>query len=550
MTETRTVIQYVLDRLSEIGVTDIFGVPGDFAFPLNDAIVAHPTINWVGCCNELNAAYAADGYARVRGVGAVNTTYGVGELGAISAIAGSYAENVPVFHLTGMPNLATQAHRAIVHHTLGNGEFELFRRMADTVVGASAIMTPANAVVETERLIAEALYNRRPVYMAFPADIVDEPVFAPVQPITLPGSNPASLAAAADAVTAAIDNAGTGVVLPGLVVDRHGLRDVAGTFIEAANLPFATMFADKSVLDEAHPNFVGMYDGKLMDEPAREYVESADVVISLGTLPSDFNTGAFTATLDPARAIDIELHRTRVGTTVYPNVEMGDLLTELAGRTYRQRALPQIPLPTLGPVTGSGSEPITAATLYPRWAAFLREDDILIGETGTGSMGLAFTTLPRGARYHNQTLWGAIGWATPAAFGAAVAAPDKRLVLITGEGSHQLTAQEIGQFARHGLRPIVFVLNNNGYLIERLLCKDPDIEYNDLAQWNYTELPHALGCEDWYTPRVTTLGELDEALTVAGSGGRACYIEIVTGTYESPPLPKLLHEAANTLYST
>lgn len=548
MPQMHTVIEYVLDRLNELGITDIFGVPGDFAFPINDAIVAHPRINWIGCCNELNAAYAADGYARVRGFGAVNTTYGVGELGAISAIAGSYAENVPVFHLTGMPNMTTQANRAVVHHTLGNGEFELFRKMADTVVGASAIMTPANAVYETERLIAEALYNRRPVYMAFPADIVDEQILAPRQPVTLPRSNPASLAAAVEAVTSALQSAGTAVVLPGLVVDRLGLREDARAFVEAAGLPFATMFADKSVLDEAHPNFIGMYDGKLMDEPAREYVEGADLVISLGTLPSDFNTGAFTADLDPARGVDIEVHRTRIGATVYPNVEMADLLAELAGRVYKTRELPDIAPPSLGLVTGSGSDPITAATLYPRWANFLRDDDLLIGETGTSSMGLAFTTLPRGARYHNQTLWGAIGWATPAAFGAAVAAPRRRLILITGEGSHQLTAQEIGQFARHGLKPVIFVLNNNGYLIERLLCKDPDIEYNDLARWNYTELPHAFGCDDWYTPRVTTLGELDEALDIAGTGERASYIEIVTGTYESPPLPKLLHDAANTLY--
>ena len=168
MPTTPNVIEYVLGRLKDIGVTDIFGVPGDFAFPVQDAIVAHPDINWVGCCNELNAAYAADGYARVRGIAALSTTYGVGELGAISGVAGSYADNLPVFHLTGMPALAAQADRALVHHTLGNGEFDLFRKMADTVVGASAIITPANAVYETERLIAEALYNRKPVIYGVP----------------------------------------------------------------------------------------------------------------------------------------------------------------------------------------------------------------------------------------------------------------------------------------------------------------------------------------------------------------------------------------------
>src|SRR6201987_3540088 len=171
-----TVIQYVLRRLNEIGVDDVFGVAGDYAFPVNDAIVEDPALNWVTCCNELNAAYAADGYARTRGIAAVCTTFGVGELAAMSGIAGSYAEHLAVFHLVGTPNLATQEGRSLVHHTLGNGEFDLFSRVAEPIVGASAIMTPQNAASETERLIAEALYHRRPVYMAFPSDVPDMPV--------------------------------------------------------------------------------------------------------------------------------------------------------------------------------------------------------------------------------------------------------------------------------------------------------------------------------------------------------------------------------------
>jgi indolepyruvate decarboxylase len=143
----------------------------------------------------------------------------------------------------------------------------------------------------------------------------------------------------------------------------------------------------------------------------------------------------------------------------------------------------------------------------------LKPNDILIAETGTVSMGLGFALMPDGATFHNQSLWGSIGWATPAAFGAAVAAPDRRVVLVTGEGSHQLTVQELGQFGRRGLKPIVFVLNNSGYLIERLLCITPAIEYNDLAPWRYIELPHAFGCDNWFTARVTTCEELDKAMS-------------------------------------
>ena len=549
MTTSTTVIEYVLGRLRDIGISDIFGVPGDFAFPVQDAIVGHPDINWIGCCNELNAAYAADGYARIRGVGAVSTTYGVGELSAISAVAGSYAEHLPVFHLTGMPNMATQNNRALVHHTLGNGEFELFRKMAETVVGASAIMTPANAVAETERLIAEALYNRRPVYMAFPADLADKPVLASSGSMPIPASDPDALTSAADAVVAALNAAPKACALPGLLIDRLGIGQLAVDFIEATGLPFATMFADKSVIDEDHPSYIGMYDGRLMEEPVREFVENSDLVLTIGTMQTDFNTGAFTARLDPARTIDIGLHQTHVGARVFQNVELADLLRELAGRKVNARAVADVKPAEIGDVPGSGSAPITADALYPRWANLIRRGDIVIAETGTCSMGLAFAQLPPGARFYNQTLWGAIGWATPAALGAAVAAPDRRVVLITGEGSHQLTAQEVSQFHRLGLQPIIFVLNNSGYLIERLLCDDPATVYNDLAPWNYAELPHALGCEGWFTVRVTTLEELDAAIATAGEGQCAAYVEVVTDTFEAPALANRLHDNIKTLYN-
>src|ERR1700755_3244386 len=189
---TETVIQYVLRRLNEIGVGDVFGVAGDYAFPVNDAIVEHPAINWIGCCNELNAAYAADGYARMRGVAAVCTTYGVGELAAMSGVAGSYAEHLAVFHLVGTPNLPTQEGRALGHPTLGNGEFDLFSRMAASVVCASAVMTPQNAAPQIERLIAEALYHRRPVYVAIPSDVANKAVLAAAPPLSLPTSDPDS----------------------------------------------------------------------------------------------------------------------------------------------------------------------------------------------------------------------------------------------------------------------------------------------------------------------------------------------------------------------
>ena len=165
-------------------------------------------------------------------------------------------------------------------------------------------------------------------------------------------------------------------------------------------------------------------------------------------------------------------------------------------------------------------------------------------------MGMGFARMPTGATFYNQTLWGSIGWATPAAFGAAIAAPERRTVLITGEGAHQLTVQEVSQFARYGLKPVILVLNNAGYLIERLLCKDPAIAYNDVAPWRYAELPHALGCDGWFTARVTTCGELDAALEAASDPSRGAYIEVITDPYAASPLALKLHDSFRKLYKT
>ena len=468
---------------------------------------------------------------------------------ALNGIAGAYAEHLAVFHLVGTPNISTQSARALMHHTLGNGEYDLFRRMSEPVVCASAVMTPQNVAYETERLIFEALYHRRPVYMAFPADLAGRPVLGDAQAVPPPRSDLNMLSAATDAIAAALDKANSACVLPGILVARTGTRAALEELINCSGLPFATMFMAKSVLDEQHPAYVGMYDGALMNEDVRRFVEDSDLIINVGSPMTDFNTGAFTAHLDPTRTIRIGHHRAEVNGKTYSGVELGDLLAALA-RRLPKRVWPAIAASSLGPVAGGGHDPIGVDALYPRWANFLEPHDILVAETGTVSMGLGFARMPKHATFHNQTLWGSIGWATPAAFGAAVAAPDRRIVLVTGDGAHQLTAQEISQFGRLGLKPIVFVLNNDGYLIERLLCKDPTAAYNDIAPWNYAELPHALGCDDWLTARVTTCDEFDLALPAAGKSNTGAYIEVVTDAYAASPLAMKLHDAVKTLYAS
>lgn len=547
---SKTVVEYMLNRLYDLGISDIFGVAGDYAFPIEDTICNSNHMRWIGNCNELNAAYAADGYARIKGMAALSTTFGVGELSAINAIAGSYAENLPIFHLVGMPASGVQESKRLVHHTLGNGDFDVFYQLGQRLACAHTILTPENCIPEMERLIATALKERRPVYIGLPSDyatmqvIEHSPVAAPQKTI----SDQEILEKVVSLIIEKLTRSNNICVLPGILSSRLGLSDNVQSFINKTGLPYATMFMDKSILSESHPQYVGMYDGKLMTPEVREFVENSEYVLGIGAMMTDFNTGSFTANIKPKQFINIMPEYVEINSVIYTSIYMEDVLSALTQR-LPNRTYHQIKAKGLGETVLSDNGKITAQYLYPHLEKFFKPNDIIIAETGTSSMGLGFALLPDGAQFHNQTLWGSIGWATPASFGAALAAPNKRVILITGEGSHQLTVQEISQFVRFGLKPIILVLNNDGYLIERLLCDYPEAYYNDLAQWNYHQLPKAFGARDWHCEKVTTIDELNNALEVAGSTENASYIEIVTERYESSELAQKLKESKDSLYS-
>lgn len=538
-----TVIQYLLGRLKQLGIRDIFGVPGDFAFPINNAICDDNELRWIGCCNELNAAYAADGYARINRMSALSTTFGVGELSALCGIAGSYAENNLVFHIVGIPKMQIQKRHAIVHHSLGDGEYGTFMDMATPVVCASTMLTPENCVDEVERVIEAALENRQPVYIAIPHDYVN----AEISSLTAPKSvfvksDPATLEEVVSIITAKLSKAKQACIMPGFLVDRFGLKDLAMAVINASGLPYASMALDKAVLDETNPSYMGIYMGQLINPEIQEFVESCDCILAIGVVMSDINMGMFTAKLDKSRIINIMPFSVHIGNTDYINVKMLDVLeglsrrlnkrTDVRGPVAKHPAVPEV----------NAEDTITADYLYAKYAEFFKPDDIVVVDSTSSFYGLLPFPLPKGVKFLSQMLWGAIGWATPAAFGTALAAPDRRVILMTGEGSHQMTVQEISQFYRYGLKPIIFVLNNQGYLIERMLSKKLDYCYNDIPEWQYHKLPEVLGCNNWITRKTTTCGELDKIMRELDTAKVGAYIEIVTPELSAPPLMKAIHE--------
>ena len=543
-----SVADYIVERLAAEGINHCFGVAGDYLFPICDAVDSSAKVKWIGCANELNASYAADGYARVRGAAMLATTYGVGELSAMNGVMGAKAERSLVFHVVGMPSYQHQRVHKITHHTLGDGVFGNFVHLSGAAACCHAVINPENCVVEMERVIAGARRDHRPAYIAVPSDYAQAPVVpADVKPIEL-RSNEAALQKAMAVIAERISKAKSVVAFPAFTISRLGLQKQTQKAIEALGCPFATTLMEKCVIGESHPQFAGMYAGAASDPKTRQIVEGADLVLDLGGVNlNDITTAAYSAKLDPSRFITVGLNDVRIGDDVIGGVRLADVLAELAKlkpASAPYRKAPQ----ALAPVNGKASDKITMDALYPRYAAFLRAGDTIVLETGSTSSGITPMILPDGVRVEAQVLWGSIGWATPAAFGVALADPDRRIVLITGEGSHQLTANDIGAMGRFGAKVIVFVLNNSGYLIERSLEENPNWTYNDLAPWNYAELPKALGCADWFTARVTTLGELDAAMKSARASKSGAYIEIIGGKMDMPPALAYAHGRLKAMY--
>src|ERR1700689_3262952 len=188
-----SVADYIVERLAAEGIRHCFGVGGDYAFPICDAVDSSAKVKWIGCANELNASYAADGYARIRGAAMLVTTYGVGELSALNGVMGAKAERSLVFHVVGMPSYQNQRLGKIAHHTLGDGVFGNFVALSASAACCHAVINPENCVVEMERVIAEASRNNQPAYIVVPSDYAQSPVMpADIKPIA-PRSNEAAL---------------------------------------------------------------------------------------------------------------------------------------------------------------------------------------------------------------------------------------------------------------------------------------------------------------------------------------------------------------------
>jgi indolepyruvate decarboxylase len=548
-----SVAEYVMERLAALGIDHVFGVPGDYSFPIDNAVESSPRLKWVVCSNELNAAYAADGYARRRGAAILSTTYGVGELSALNGVMGSKAHRLPVFHVVGAPSTRIQRRRLVTHHSLGDGSQDPFVAVSASTAGVAVQLTPDNAVAEMDRVILEAFRLSQPAYILIPEDLALMPVrglpSGRTRPVgrPVPSSDPNELKAAVEAIVTRLKSARNVVVLPSFHVARYGALEALRDLLRRSRLPFALTPMDKGLLDESLPGYLGLYNGhRSAPESVASVVESADVVLDLGgVIPEDLNTGLWTGALDPSRVITVGPEHADVGGELFTSIALVDVLRALARRIPARRG-PALPSARKDPLPGVATDAVTSASLYPRLERFLKGGDILVAETGTCMLHLSRLHLPGRVGYESQTLWGSIGWATPAVLGVALAEPGRRVVMVTGDGAHQFTATELGVMGRYGIDPVILVLNNGLYGVEEVISERGHV-YDDLASWDYHRIPEVMRCRNWFCARVATVAELEAALTRARSHKGACYLEVLIPAEESQPLERSL---IDNLYRT
>lgn len=542
------VADYLVQELNKLGINDFFGLPGDYNFNLLYAIEDNPNVNWIGCTNELNAGYAADGYARVNGYGALITTYGVGELSAINAIAGSFAENIPVIHIVGIPATKFIKKNSLIHHNFQNPDYYAFERAFSNVVETTAYLNENNAKDEIDRILSVFVNTKRPVYVAVPVDICLTEIENNPQ-MTMFETDEESLNKAVEHALRIINESKYPMILGDVLVKRFRARKEFDKLVHDTQFPVSNLLMGKGLIEAENKMYLGTFLSEYENINAYNALKESDCIISVGVINSDLNTYRNGLPFTPDAFIDIQGLYTIIEHTKYENILMKDILTVLSEKIEaRQIELPE-KKPSFLSVTADDANDtkLSAKYIYPRIQNFLKPNDIIFVETGIIPHGFAPTRLQKNTDVNTQTLWGSIGWATAASLGGQIAAKDRRTILLTGEGSHQLTCTEISTMMRNNLKPIVIVINNSGYTIERVLSNDPFDYFNDIAKWDYSKLPKVFDGDVWVAQARTNL-EFDKALEQAEAEqkSRMCYIELFT---EKMDLPFLTSKIAQQIKS-
>lgn len=535
-----TVADYLLRRLKQAGVRHAFGVPGDYVLTFMDRLI-DSGIEFVGTCNELNAGYAADAYARINGIGCICVTWGVGGFSAMNAVAGAFAEQVPLVVLVGGPRTLQRRSPMLLHHSVG--DFATMQQAYAHITVASVLLDDvSDAPQRIDRALTRCLSEKRPIMIEIPVDMVDRPCPAP-GPFAVPGrprSDPDALSEALDEAMALLSAASRAVILGGVELHRYGLMQDFYRLIEASGLPVATTLLGKTVISELHPQAIGVYEGGMSRKEIRDIVENSDLLLCLGAWISDINFGVYTGRLEGRRMILANSGRLKISQHVYEQVWIGDVVTGLADR-MPPGGLPHPPFTSVSETLDATFSAVpgrrlTVSRVMRRINAFIGDDTTVIAETGDSIFAAADLVMHHDVGFIGQAFYLSIGYALPATLGAALADPARRPVAFIGDGAFQMSVQELSSLCRRKTNAILLILNNDGYTTERIIHDGP---YNNIQPWTYHKLVDVFG--GGWGRRVTTEDELDDALAYARAQNEGpAVIEIMLDKWDTSEALKRL----------
>lgn len=519
-----TIGEFLFSYLHSKGVTHAFGIPGDFALPTFRWLDRSP-IELITMTHEPSVGFAADGYARMKGLGVACVTYCVGGLNMLNAVACAYAEKSPLLVISGGPGLGDRKTDPLLHHKVRT--FDTQRRIFEEVTCANTVlMDPDTAADEIIRVVEAVLTQCRPGYIEIPYDVVDMPVKLPQRRnLAVPESDRENLEACIREAAEKINAAKQPVIVADVELHRHGLTDLAVAIAEKFNIPIAATLLSKSVISETNPNYIGVYSGGLSEAACQHYVETSDCAILLGAFISDVFLGLFTASLERKNCILATTEKTRIGLHSYDDVLFKDFLEALLAAPVTPKAKQPNPNPPqeLKPLAQSElGEPIEVEAFFRILGLTMKEGSNVISDTGDALIGAIGLRTAKRNNFLSDAYYLSMGFAVPAAIGAMAADKDGRTIAIVGDGAFQMTGIELSTAAKEGMKPIVCVLNNDGYGTQRHIIDGP---FNNIHPWRYTKLCDLLGYGK--AVKVSTKGELQAALKDAVAGNEMVLIEVV-----------------------
>lgn len=519
----QTVGSFLFDYLHAQGAHAAFGIPGDFALP-TFRWLEKSKIKLYTLTHEPSVGFAADGYARIHGLGVACVTYCVGGLNMLNSVACAYAEKSPLVVISGGPSPNDKRNDPLLHHKVRT--FDTQRRIFEEVTCANAVLNdPETAAQEIIRVVEAVKAQCRPGYIEIPYDVVDMPIRPPVLRNTpAPESDAENLEACLREAVEAIARAKQPVIVADVELHRHGLTDLAVAIAEKFNIPIAATLLSKSVISETNPLYIGVYSGGLSEAPVQNYVEQSDCVILLGAFISDVFMGMNTAHLERRNTLLFNTEKIRIGLHAYENVLFKDVLEGLTRADLpRKNFTHPNPRQELIPLTDAErGEALTAEAFFRIFGLTLPANATLVCDTGDSLLGAMSLRTTQRNDFLSDAYYLSMGFAVPAAIGAMAAEPEGRVYAIVGDGAFQMTGIELSTAAKYGMTPVVCVLNNDGYGTQRHII---DGAFNNIQPWDYTKLPELLRAGR--AVRVTTKGELETALLEAQGAKELFLIEVV-----------------------